>query len=137
MLPVDVEHVDDEAAQRLRDLADRVRATLVAAGVSASVRPASGITGPPLGGGAEITVDTIADTAGGVYISWSFPREQNDEFLGYLLARQDSHPRLEYFFEVRRAMRDAIVVILGVAGFTAIRAEERNDLADHQVLVSE
>lgn len=133
----EVEHVDDEAAQRLRDLADRAQIALVAVGIPASVTPASGIIGPPLGGGAEIMVDTVADIAGGVYISWSFPQAQNAEFLGYLLARQESHPRLEYFFEVKRAMRDAIVVILRAAGLTAIPAEERNDLANLKVLVSE
>jgi hypothetical protein len=81
----DVEHVDNEAAQRLRDLADRARATLVAAGI-----PAPDITGQPSDGGAVIAVDTGADAAGGVYISWKFPRMQADEFIGYLLARQES-----------------------------------------------
>jgi hypothetical protein len=133
----EVEHVNEEAARRLGDLADRVRATLVAAGIPASLTSASGVTGPPQGGGAEIMVDTVADMAGGVYISWSFPQAQNAEFLGYLLARPDVHPRLEYFFEVRRAMRDAIIAILGAAGLTAILAENRNDLAHLQVLVHE
>jgi hypothetical protein len=57
------EHVDDAAARRLKDLADRVRVILIAAEI-----PASASVGPNPDGGAVIAVDTGADEADGVYI---------------------------------------------------------------------
>jgi hypothetical protein len=125
---LDFDHVDDKAARRLRDLADRARAVLTAAGIPA---------GPDPDGGAVIDVDTGADEAGGVYIAWEFPQAQHDEMIGYLRAGLDSHPRLQYFFKVQRAMRDAIMTILNAAGLTAARSEDHNDMAPLQVLVSE
>jgi hypothetical protein len=56
--------------------------------------------------------------------------------LRYLLASLQSHPRAQYFFEVQRAMRDAIMAIPDAAGLTAVRSEDHNDMAPLQVLVS-
>jgi hypothetical protein len=126
------EHVDDEAAQRLRDLADRVLTILTAAGI-----PASASENPGQDGGAVITVDTGTDEAGGVYVAWQFPRVQHDELLGYLRAGLRSHPAVEYSFEVWRAMREAIMAILNAAGLAAARSEDHNDVAPLQVLVSD
>ena len=56
------EHVDDEAARRLRDLADHVQATLANVGI-----PVSAAVDHDLFGGAVITVDTGADEAGGFW----------------------------------------------------------------------
>lgn len=124
------EHVDDEAAQRLRDLADRVLAILTAAGIPASENPGQD-------GGAVITVDTGADEAGGVYVAWQFPRVQHDELLSYLQAGLQSDAAVEYSFEVWRAMREAIMaIILNAAGLAAARSEDHNDVAPLQVLVS-
>jgi hypothetical protein len=120
---LDFELVDDDAARELRDLAERARATLVAAGLPAS----AGNPGP--GGGAVIDVDLGADAAGGVSIAWRFPRAQFEEIANHLLARQVSHPSVQYFFGVQRAMRDAIMAILHAAGFTAVRSEDPNDIA--------
>ncbi len=125
------EHVDDEAALRLRDLADRVLAILTAAGI-----PASASGNPHQDGGAVISVDTGADEAGGVYVAWQFPRVLHDELLSYLQAGLQSHPAVEYSFEVWRAMREAIMAILNAAGLAAARSEDRNDVAPLQVLVS-
>ena len=125
------EHVDDAAAQRLRDLADRVLAILAAAGI-----PASASENPSQDGGAVITVDTGADEAGGVYVAWQLPRVQHDELLTYLQAGLQSHPAVEYSFEVWRAMREAIMAILNAAGLAAARSEDHNDMAPLQVLVT-
>jgi hypothetical protein len=126
------EHVDDEASRRLRNLADRVRAVLAAAGI-----PVSASDSPDPDGGAVIEVDTGADEAGGVYVRWRLPHEQHDELLSYLQDGLQSHPRVQYFFEVWRAMRDAIMAILNAAGLAAARSEDQNDMAHLQVLVSE
>jgi hypothetical protein len=125
------EHVDDEAAQRLTGLADRVLAILTAAGI-----PAFASENQSQDGGAVITVDTGADEAGGVYVAWQFPRAQHDELLSYLQAGFQSHPAAEYSFEVWRAMREAIMAILNAAGLAAARSEDHNDVAPLQVLVS-
>jgi hypothetical protein len=125
------EHVDDEAAQRLRGLADRAVAVLTAAGIPAS---ASGNAGRD--GGAVITVDTGADEAGGVYVAWQLARLQHDELLRHLEAGLHSHPSVQYSFEVWRAMREAIMAILNAAGLVAARSEDHNDVAPLQILVS-
>jgi hypothetical protein len=98
--------------------------------------PVSASAGPDPFGGAVITADTGADEADGVYIAWQLPRVQHDELLSYLLANLHSHPEAQYFFEVQRAMRDAIMAILNAAGLTAARSEDHNDIAPLQVLVS-
>lgn len=82
-------------------------------------------------------MDTGADDAGGLYITWELPRAQHDESISYLQTGLCSHPRLQYFFEVKRAMRDAIMAILNTAGLAAARSEDHNDMAPLQVLVSE
>jgi hypothetical protein len=123
------EHVDEETAQQLRELADRVRMTLTAAGI-----PVIG-SSPGADGGAVIDVDTGADEAGGIYIAWRLPRAQHDEMISYVAAGQDSLPRLRYLLEVLRAMRDAIMAILNASGLTAARSEDHNDMAPIQVLV--
>ena len=124
------EHVDDEAAHRLRDLADRVLAILTAAGI-----PAYASENPGPDGGAVVTVDTGADEAGGVYIGWQLPRAQHDELLSCLLAGQQSRPAVQYSFEVWRAMREAIMAILNAAGLAAARSEDHNDMDPLKVLV--
>lgn len=125
------EHVDEEAARRLTDLADRVRATLTGAGIHVSASAS-----PDPGGGAVIDVDTGAVEAGGVYIAWQLPRAQHDELLSCLHAGQHSHPGARYLFEVRRSMREAIMAILNAAGLTAARSEDHNDMAPLEVLVT-
>jgi hypothetical protein len=126
------EHVGDGAVQRLRELADRVRTTLAAAGI-----PVSASASPLLDGSAVLDMDTGADEAGGIYVRWRLPRAQHDELLSRLEAGQQSHPRAQYFFTVQLAMRDAITVILNAAGITAVRSEDPYDMDPLSVLVTE
>lgn len=127
---VEFEHIDSEASERLRDLADRARVTLIAAGI-----PAFDSEDSSPRGGAEIEVDTGDDEAGGVYISWAFSRELTDEIGGYLLSNQLSHPTIKYTGKVAAAMRDAIVAILNAAGLSARAAED--DIRTYAVSLSE
>jgi hypothetical protein len=124
-------HVDDEAAERLRDLADRIVAVLIAAGI-----PAFAAECPVPDGGAVITVDTGADEAGGVYVAWRLPRTQHDELLSYLQAGVQTHPVVQYSFEVWRVMREAMMAILNAAGLAAARSEDHNDMDPLKVVVS-
>ena len=126
---LEFERVSDEDARQLQDLADLVRTTLIAAGVPASADK------PGSDGGAIISLDLGADALGGVYIFWNFPRVQHAEVMNYLSIGQDSHPKVQYFFEVQRAMQGAIMAILHAVGLTALRGEDRNDLAPRMVLV--
>src|SRR5205823_7200573 len=98
---VEFEHVNSQAVERLRDLADRVHIILVAAGI-----PTFDISTSNPHGGAEIEVDTGDDHAGGVYISWGFSHELSEEIRGYLLNKEYSHPRMQYSGKIRLAMRD-------------------------------
>lgn len=116
---VEFEHIDNQAQERLRDLADRARVTLIAAGI-----PAFDILSSSPRGGAKIEVDTGDDEAGGVYISWALSQELTDEISGYLLSNQLSHPTIQSFCKVRLAMRDAIIAILRAADLPARPAED-------------
>jgi hypothetical protein len=123
-------HLNQEAAEQLRDLADRVRVTLIAAGI-----PAFDIADQSLRGGAAIEVDTGVDDASGVYISWTFSQELANEINNYLLAKQYSHPDFQYSGKVRLVMRDAIIAILNAAGLKAIQS--KNDMRPLAVSVSD
>jgi hypothetical protein len=90
-LMVDFHHVSGQAAECLKELADRARATLLAAGIPVSDSESTSLTG-----GALIEVDTGDEAAGGVYISWDLSRELNDEINNYLLSGQTSHPTIQY-----------------------------------------
>jgi hypothetical protein len=124
------EHIGEEAAERLRDLADRARVILVAAGI-----PAFDSSSPNPRGGAEIDIDTGNDDAAGVYVSWSFSRELTEEISKYLLSKEYSHPRIQYSGNIRSAMRDAIIAILSAADLSAGPAED--DMRAFAVRVSE
>lgn len=113
------EHLSQEMAEKLRDLADRVQVTLTAAGI-----PAFDITHQNPRGGAAIEVDTGADNAAGVYISWTLSQELTDEISGYLLEGQYSHPTFQYSGRVRLVMRDTIVGILNAAGLKAMPSKD-------------
>jgi hypothetical protein len=126
---VEFEHIDSEASERLRDLADHARVTLIAAGI-----PAFDSEDSSPRGGAEIEIDT-GDEVGGVYISWAFSRELTDEISGYLLSNQLPHPTIKYTGKVAAAMRDAIVAILNAAGLSASAAED--DMRTYAVSLSE
>jgi hypothetical protein len=113
------EHIDGEASQRLADLADRARVTLISAGIPAF----DSSTSSPRGG-AAIEVDIGDDETSGVYVSWTFSRELSDEISGYLLSNQHSHPVIQRSGSIRLAMRDAIIAILNAAGLSARPADD-------------
>jgi hypothetical protein len=127
---VEFEHLNQEAADRLRDLADRARVTLIAAGIQAF-----DITHQNPRGGAAIEVDTGADDAAGVYISWTFSEELTNEISNYLLTKQTSHPTFQYSGKIRLAMRDVIMTILNAAGLKA--SHSKDDMRPLAVLVSD
>jgi hypothetical protein len=127
---VGFQHVDSKTAERLRDLADRARVTLIAAGIPAFE---SGSRTPR--GGAKIEVDTGDDKAGGVYISWTFSQELTDEISGYLLSGHTSHAVIQYSGKIRLAMRDAIIAILVAAGMSA--SVSKDDMRPLSVALSE
>lgn len=123
-------HVDGQAAERLRHLADRARATLVAAGI-----PAFGIMDRDAQGGAAVDVDT-GDDGGGVYIRWTLSKELADEINSLLLANQLSDDRIQYSGKVSAAMQDAIIAILNAAGLSA-RPTASDGMRPLEVSVSE
>jgi hypothetical protein len=94
------EHVSTQAAERMRDLADRARVVLVSAGI-----PAFDISSPDPRGGAEIDVDTGDDEAGGVYITWRVSRGLTEEISNYVLGHEHSHPRVQYSGQIHLAIR--------------------------------
>jgi hypothetical protein len=124
------EHLGHEAIDCLLDLADRAQAVLIAAGI-----PASDIARRRPRGGAAIEVDTGADGASGVYISWAFPEELASEIGKHLLVGEHAHPEIQYSGKVRMAMREAIMTILNAAGLKAI--ESKDDMRPLAVLVSD
>jgi len=126
---IDFEHVDSEAAERLRDLADRAQGILIAAGI-----PAFDWQSSSPRGGAAIEVDTGADEAGGVYISWQVSQELADQINRHLLSHQLTHPSIQYSGKIREAMRDAIITVLSASGLLAKASE--NDMRPLEVSIS-
>jgi hypothetical protein len=124
-----LQHVDDEAAARLRDIATRARAALVSAGI-----PAFDSEDPSPDGGASVQVDTGDDAAGGVYVQWVFPRSLTDDINAYIIDKQFTHPTVKYSGVVYGAMRDALLSILRASGFSAELADE--DMRPFAVVIS-
>jgi len=124
-------HVDSQAAERLRHLADRVRVTLVSAGI-----PAFGIMDRDPRGGAAVDVDTGDDEGGGVYIRWTVSKELADEINSLLLAEQLSDERIQYSGKVSAAMQDAMIAILNAGGLSA-RPTASDGMRPLEVSVSE
>jgi len=116
---VKFDQVSDQAAEQLKNLADRVHLILVSAGI-----PAFDTSNPSPDGGAEIDVDSGDDEAGGVYISWKFSRDLTAEISQHVLNKEYSHPRIQYSGQIRLAMRAAIIAILNSAGLSAEPAED-------------
>lgn len=108
------QHVDSAIAARWHNLADRARATLIAAGIPAFDEKHSATHG-----GARVEVDTGDDGIGGIYLTWTFSEELAKEIGSRLLSQDVSHPVIRYSGKVQLAMRDAIIAILGAAGFSA------------------
>jgi hypothetical protein len=109
-----VPHIDAKSAARIKDLAERVRAALLAAGIPAFDAEKSNPSG-----GARIEVDTVDDEGCGVYITWAFSRSLTDEISGHLVRKELDHETIQYSGKIRIAMTDAIIAILQAAGFSA------------------
>ena len=104
----------------METLALRVRSELAAAGLPV---PAPGLS-PELAGGAEVAVDDGADSAGGVFVSWTAsPRLQACTSRAFRLRRLDDPP-LRHTAQIKAAMMQAMAAILTSAGFTVQDADD-------------
>lgn len=124
-----LQHVDDEAAARLRDVATRARAALGSAGIPAFDSEASSPDG-----GASVQVDSGDDAAGGVYVYWVLSRSLTNDINAHIIDKQFTHPTVEYSGVVYGAMRDALLAILSASGFSAELADE--DIRPFAVVIS-
>ena len=112
-------------------LARKVRNELAAAGLPV---PAPGLN-PVLAGGAEVTVDPGADTAGGVFAGWSASPRLGECTSRALRLRLLDDPLLRHSSQITAAMMQAMAAILTSAGFTV---EDANDeYRPHQLRVTD
>ncbi|MFG2480956.1 hypothetical protein [Streptomyces fagopyri] len=113
------------------DLAGRVCRELRRAGLPACVeRPEA-----PIQPGVRVEVDSQGENAGGVYVRWSAP-ELADAVIQAVAERQDrAAPEWRRYAEVVLLMQTAMIGILRLAGFSVVRAEEVDDIAEGDVYV--
>ncbi|MYR88313.1 hypothetical protein GTY41_26155 [Streptomyces sp. SID685] len=114
------------------ELADRVCRELHRAGIPAYVmRPE--VTKQP---GARVEVDDSQDDlVGGLYIRWSAP-DLAEAGIKAMTERQDpATPEWKHHAEVILLMQKALIGILRLAGFSAVPAEEVDDIAKGDVYV--
>jgi hypothetical protein len=124
------ERVSADQLAGMEALARRVRDELAAAGLPV---PAPGLS-PVLAAGAEVIVDDGADTAGGVFVSWTAsPRLQACTSRAFRHRHMDD-PLLRHSGEIAAAMMQAMVAILTSAGFTVQDAND--DYRPYQLQVA-
>ncbi|MFF4485520.1 hypothetical protein ACFY0F_03350 [Streptomyces sp. NPDC001544] len=113
------------------ELAGRVCRELHRAGLPAGVeRP-----GAPVQPGVRVEVDSQGKRAGGLYARWSAP-EMTEAAVRAMTERQDpAAPEWKRFSEVVLLMQTALIGILRLAGFSAVRAEEVDDIVKGDVYV--
>ncbi|MFF0016209.1 hypothetical protein [Streptomyces sp. NPDC005374] len=113
------------------DLAGRVCRELHRAGLPAHVeRPEE-----PNQPGVWVEVDTQGEYAGGLYVRWNAP-ELAEAGMRAVTERQDpAAPEWKHYAEVVRLMQTALIGILRLAGFSVVRAEEIDDVAEGDVYV--
>ncbi|MEU2713120.1 hypothetical protein [Streptomyces sp. NPDC007205] len=113
------------------DLAAQVCQELQRAGLPAYIeRP--GVAKQP---GAGVEVDTQGEYAGGLYVRWNAP-ELAEAGIQAVAERQDrAAPEWNRYAEVVLLMQKALIGILRLAGFSAVRAEEVDDIAEGDVYV--
>ncbi|MFI5875188.1 hypothetical protein ACIBAH_22530 [Streptomyces sp. NPDC051445] len=113
------------------DLAGRVCRELLRAGLPAQVeRP-----GVPSRPGVQVDVDCQGEYAGGLYVRWSAP-EMGEAGLRAAAEQQNPEaPEWKRHAAVVLLMQTALIGILRLAGFSVVRAEEVDDMADGDVYV--
>ncbi|MFD9096416.1 hypothetical protein [Streptomyces collinus] len=80
-------------------------------------------------------VDDQGGRAAGLYIRWSAP-ELAETAMQAVTERQDpTAPEWKHYSEVVLHMQTALIAILRLSGFTAVRAEEIDDVAEGDVYV--
>ena len=110
------ERVPPDVEQARRDLGDRVRRSL------------GEVIGLPLsdGGsaGVEISVDTGADEAGGVFVAWKASASVRDRAVESIALGRLDDPSIRLSGRVHQILADALGHILQSSGFTTEPADE-------------
>ncbi|CAL2069909.1 MULTISPECIES: hypothetical protein [Streptomyces] len=114
------------------ELADLVCRELCRAGIPAYTMRPEVTRGP----GARVEVDDSRDDhAGGLYVRWSAP-SLAEAAVRAVTERQDpAAPEWRHHAKVALLMRTALIGILRLAGFSAVPAEEVDDIAEGDVYV--
>ncbi|MHB9859050.1 hypothetical protein [Streptomyces sp. YIM S03343] len=85
--------------------------------------------------GVRVEVDSQGEYAGGLYVRWSAP-ELAEAGMRAVAERQDpAAPEWKRYAEVVLLMQTALTGILQLADFSAVRAEEVDDVAEGDVYV--
>ena len=114
------ERVDAETQSRLEHVASAVRDELAAAGLEVV---APGLA-PDLAAGAEVEVDLMNDTAGGVFIHWRVSPRLRTCAINALRHKRTDDPALSHNGAVQAAMAKAVSLILTSAGFSVDDADD-------------
>ncbi|MFF4713176.1 hypothetical protein ACFY2V_17520 [Streptomyces eurythermus] len=114
------------------ELAVLVCRELHRAGIPAYVVRPEATTRP----GARVEVDDSQDDhAGGLYIRWSAPDLAEAAFKAVTERLDPAAPEWKHHAEVILLMQTALIGILRLAGFSAVPAEEADDIAKGDVYV--
>ncbi|MFF3582881.1 hypothetical protein [Streptomyces mirabilis] len=80
-------------------------------------------------------VDSQGEYAGGLYVRWNAP-ELGEAGVRAVAERQDpAAPEWKRYAEVVLLMQTALIGILRLAGFSVVRAEEVDDVAEGDLYV--
>ncbi|GAB3276557.1 hypothetical protein [Kineosporia babensis] len=118
----DGEYVSPTREREIRELGEKVRRCLAAAGLPATVRnDYSSFVGADI----MLHFDIIPRTGelGGVYVSWSATDEIDLAAALAVEAFRPADPMVKYSGAIGRAMCDAMLAILASAGFAVKEAE--------------
>ncbi|GAB3276560.1 hypothetical protein [Kineosporia babensis] len=108
--------------QEIRELSERVRACLTAAGLSATIRRDYGsIIGADIT--MEFDVDRPRDFFGGVFASWHASDEVSLVAAYAVGEGRPEDPMVTHNGAIAQAMCDAMIAIMASAGFTVKEAE--------------
>jgi hypothetical protein len=126
--PADAETRDQRAA-----LARAVKEELLAAGLP--VTPDDAVLDSSLTAGAHVYVDRLADSGGGVCVSWKTHFVLRTAAIEALRQHRFDDPSIHLRGKVAEVMLDAMAEILTAAGFSV--AKDVNDMAPFDLLVQE